>query len=244
MNKDSIILLLTATIDPKDQIFLKRKNPIVRENDYLITLQKWLKKGSFPIVFCENSGYSLNKINNLLETHHNLKTEVLQLNRKRYPNNLGKGYGELLIMKHAIFNSKIIKDSDYVIKITGRYFINNIEKIIEPLTKKQNIFVLADLKKNLTWADSRIFACKPPFILNYLAQFQDLLNDYEGFYLEHALARATLRAIADGYKWVPFPTKPIIIGYYGTSDIPCKTSKIRWLIGEIIHRLKNYLNKR
>jgi len=43
------------------------------------------------------------------------------------------------------------------------------------------------------------------------------------------------------HKWIPLPTKPIIIGYSGTSNIPYRTSKIRWLFGEAIHRIKNYL---
>jgi len=136
------------------------------------------------------------------------------------------------------------KSSEYVIKVTGRYFIENIKKIASILSKDSDIYVMADLNKNLSWADSRIFAFRPSFVVDYLSKYQNILNDSKGFYLEHALARAVCHAISHGYKWVPLPSKPIIIGYSGTSDTPYKVSKVRWLAGDVIHKFKNYLNKR
>lgn len=103
---------------------------------------------------------------------------------------------------------------------------------------------MVDLKRNLTWADSRVFAFKPSFISNYLSKFQDLINDSKGFYLEHALARTVLRAISDGYKWIPLPSKPIIIGHSGSSDTSYNASKIHQLLAEVVHHIKNYLNRK
>ncbi|MGB9756134.1 MAG: hypothetical protein ACPLXO_04535 [Desulfurella sp.] len=117
--------------------------------------------------------------------------------------------------------------------------VREIEKIINVLSVNDNIY--ADLKRNLTWADSRVFAFRPHFVINYLSYFHDKINDSKGFYLEHALSKAILRAISDGHKWVPLPSKPIIIGHSGTFNTPYKTSKLRWLAGEVIHRIKNYL---
>lgn len=239
-----ICILLTATIDPKGVAFVKRNDPLVRKNDYINSIKMWREKTNYPIVFCENSGYDIGDIEKIMKNDVNKESESLKFDGQDYPIELGKGYGELLIIKYAVQHSNLIKASDYVIKITGRYFIKNIKKITSVLSYNKGVYVMADLKRNLTWADSRVFAFKPSFILEYLSEFQDLLNDSKGFYSEHALSRAALRAIADGYKWIPLPSKPIIIGYYATADIPYKTSKIRWLAGEIIHRVKNYLNKR
>lgn len=238
-----ITVLLTATIDPKDVIFVKRNDALVREKDYINAIKKWLEKKDFSIVFCENSGYKMDKLKSMIKNFPKMETEVLQFNGQDFPKELGKGYGELLIIKYAIQHSKLIRHSDYIIKVSGRYFIKNIEKIRSALLKDSDVYLMADLKRNLTSGDSRVFAFKPSFALNYLSKFQDLINDSKGFYIEHALARAALHAISDGYKWMPLPSKPIIVGYAGTSDTPYKVSKIRWLAGEIIHRLKNYLNR-
>ena len=240
----TLSLLLTATIRPGNTPFLKRKDPKVREADYLIALEKWLKNFNLPIVFCENSYYDISNIRNILQRNSRSEFEILQFDGRSFSEDHGKGYGEFLIMKYALENSEIVNNSQYLLKVTGRYFIKNASKIMKPLLKDNDIYVMADLKRSLTWADSRVFAFKPSFISNYLSEYQDMINDSKGFYLEHALARAVLRAISDGYRWIPLPHKPIIIGYSGTSDTPYRTSNIRWLAGEIIHYLKNYLNKK
>ena len=235
-----VCILLTATIDPKGIVFMQRSDPTVRENDYIDSIKKWIENISYSILFCENSGYN-SKIEEILKGYVDRKTEFLQFNGQDFPRELGKGYGELQTIKYAIQHSNLIKGSDYVIKVNGRYFIKNIEKIACALSSNKDVYVMADLKKELTWADSRVYAFKPSFITEYLSKFQDLINDSKGFYLEHALARAILRAISDGYKWMPLPSKPFIIGYSGTADIPYSSSKIRWLAGEVMHLAKNYL---
>jgi len=241
MDKKKVALLLTATLDPKGMFFLNRNNPIIREIDYIKALERWIHN-KYLIVFCENSGYQSEKIKNIVKKNKNI--EFIQFNGQGFPKKLGKGYGELLIIRYAVKNSEFIKHSDYVVKITGRHYIKNINRLINILYKENDAYIISDLKKNLTWADSRVFAFKPSFITDYLSKFLYLINDSKGFYLEHALARATLRAVSDGYKWMPLPCRPVIIGYAGTSDTAYKTSKIRALAGEIIHLIKNYLNKR
>ena len=242
-NNARICILLTATIDPKGGVFMKRNDPEVRENDYVNSIKMWIENTTYSILFCENSGYESDKIEKIMRDCDNNECEILQFAGQGFPRELGKGYGELLIIKYALQYSQLIKNSDYIIKVTGRYFIKNIEKIASALSSNKCVYVMADFKKNLSWADSRVFAFKPTFALNYLSKFQDLLNDSKGFYLEHALARAVLRTISEGYKWIPLPHRPIIIGYSGTSDTPYRTSKIRWFAGEVIHRTKNYFNR-
>ncbi|MCP2619675.1 hypothetical protein NLC35_00260 [Candidatus Aminicenantes bacterium AC-334-K16] len=222
---------------------MKRSDPLIREMDYITALKKWMLT-PFHLVFCENSNYKIDKIRKVSEEYRAQKIEILQFDGQIFPREFGKGYGELLSTKYAIQHSRFIRHSDYIIKVNGRYFIKNIEKIASLLSKDKDIYVMVDLKRNLTIADSRVFAFKTSFFLDYLSKFQDLINDSKGFYFEHALARALLRAVSDGHKWIPLPTKPIIVGYSGTFDISYRVSKIRWLAGEIIHRVKNYLLER
>ena len=244
VRQSKICILLTATIDPMGVPFMQRNDPLVREKDYITALTNWLDKTGYLILFCENSGYDISRIKKIAEKYKNKEIEFIQFDGQGFPREFGKGYGELLTIKYSIQHSSLVKHSDYIIKVNGRYFIKNIVKIADGLTRDNDVYVVADLKKNLTWADSRVFAFRPSFALDYLTKLQNLINDSKGCYLEHILSRATLKAISDGYKWIPVPSKPVIIGYSGTSDIPSRTSKIRWFIGDIIHRTKNYLIKR
>lgn len=244
LNNVRVCILLPATINVRGVAFLKRSDPKIRENDYISALGKWIQETNYPIVFCENSNSDLKRIKEAIEQYINREIEFLQFDGNNYPRDLGKGYGMLLTIRYALQNSILIKNSDYVVVVTGRYFVKNIQKIVMLLSKNEDIYVTADLKRNLTWADARIFAFKPSFVLVYLSPFQDLINDSKGFYLEHALARAALQAIIDGHIWMPLPSKPFIVGYSGTSNTPYNTTRLRWLGGEIIHRVKNYLIER
>lgn len=244
LHKPKICILLTATIDPKGVVFMERNDPLVRENDYINSIKKWIEKADYSIVFCENSGYNIDKIKSIIKGSRNNKIEILQFEGQDFPRELGKGYGELITINYAIEHSDFIKRSNFIIKINGRYYIENIKKIVNSLLKENDCYCMVDLSRDLTWGESRVFAFKSSFFHNYLSKFQDLLNDSKGFYLEHALARAVLRAVSDGHKRIPLPYKPIIIGYSGTSDASYRTSKIRQLTSETIHRVKNYLNRR
>lgn len=238
-----ICILLTATIDPKGVVFMKRSDPAVREKDHVDALRKWMQT-EFPVVFSENSGYKIDRIENMAENSKKKNIEILQFDGQDFPREFGKGYGELLNIKHAVRHSKVINESSHVIKVNGRYFVKNIEEIASALSYSKDVYVMVDLQRNLTWADSRVFAFKPSFVFDYLSKFQDLLNDSAGIYMEHILSRAVLSAISEGHKWVPLPRRPIIVGYSGTSDTPYKKSGIRWVVGEIIHRAKNHLMER
>lgn len=242
-HKPKICILLTATIDPKGVVFVKRSDPVVREKDYVDALRKWMQT-PFPVIFSENSSYKIDSIANIAKNATRKSIEVLRFDGQHFPGEFGKGYGELLNIRHAVRHSKFIGESSHVIKISGRYFVENIQDIARALSYSKDVYVMADLQKNLTWADSRVFAFRPPFVFDYLSKFQDLLNDSAGIYMEHILSRAVLSAISGGHKWVPLPRRPIIVGYSGTSDTPYKSSGIRWVAGEIIHRAKNYLMER
>jgi len=132
-------------------------------------------------------------------------------------------------------------DSDYVVKVSGRYFIRNVEAIISALSHGEDIYVMADLGLNLTWANSSIFVFRPSFIADYLSTFHDSMNDSKGFYFEHALARAILHAASDGHKWMPLSSRPIIVGCSGTDDSPYRASGARLVAREMVHRVKNRL---
>lgn len=236
-------ILLTATIDPKGVVLTKRNDPLVREQDHIDALTRWGQL-PFPVVFCENSGYELGKIRSMVGKQTKADIEILQFDGQNFPKELGKGYGELNTIKYAITHSQLINNSDYVIKVSGRYFIKNIEKIAKALLLHQDTYVMVDLQKNLGFADSRVFGFKPSFISDYLSKRQDLLNDSKGVFFEHVLAQSVLRAVSDGRKWLPLPSKPIIIGYSGTSDTPCGGSKMGVIALEVIQRVKNYLNRK
>lgn len=235
-----VVILLTSAINPKGVVYTKRNNPELREKDYIDSLRKWLTLTPYPIIFCDSSGYDLKKIRDILGSENERVGEVLSFDAD-FPREYGKGYGELLIIKHAMENSRLIRDCDYLIKSTGRYFVKNICKIVERLLLDEQLYISADLMQNLTFADSKIFVTKPEFTKEYLFNYQRILNDSEHVYFEHVMAMAICEAISHRKKWLPLPYKPIIMGHSGTGNFVYADNFIRNATKELAHKIKNYI---
>ena len=90
-------ILLTASINTRNCMFVKRSNPILRENDYCEAIVKWSEL-NYPVIFCENSGYNLSKIKKIGH-----RVNFLQFDGQDYDRKLGKGFGELKINEVYIF---------------------------------------------------------------------------------------------------------------------------------------------
>jgi hypothetical protein len=242
INKTSekVVVLLTSAINPKGVVYTKRSDPELREKDYIHSLERWLTLTPYSIIFCDSSGYDLKRIHDLMARENKRMFEVLSFDAD-FPREYGKGYGELLIIKHVIENSKLVHDCDYLIKSTGRYFVKNICKIVKRLLLDEHLYISADLLQNLTFADSKIFVTKPEFLKKYLFRYHGILNDSEHVYFEHVMAMAICEAISDRKKWLPLPYKPIIMGHSGTGNFVYADNLIRNATKELGHKIKNYM---
>ncbi len=212
-------LLLTASIDPKNCAFLKRSDPKIREKDYLNALKKWIDKTKYPIVFCENSGFDISQINKTAEEGRKLgrEIEVIQFDGNNYPRNFGKGFGEMLIIGHAMCHSKLIQKSKYIIKVTGRFFVSNINSIVGGLTQANDLFAITSCREK-ELVPSVFFCGTTVFFTKCLLPWQHKLNDQTGFYFEHALKQACDTAQKEGFKCFEFDKPILLCGYRGTDN--------------------------
>ena len=205
-------LFLTASIDPKNTPQVGRHSIQTRENDYFNALSNFSKLG-FSIVFCENSGFHSEKIINFCIQN---RIEYLSfISKESYK---GKGHGEKEIFDFALVNSKYLSDADYIIKVTGRIFIKNIDLIINNFSKKE-FLVSTNLTRNLTWSDSRLIIFKKEFYFDYFEiSLKKDLDESKGVVFERCLARACHKAMSDNHLWVPIPNYPHYIGYNASTN--------------------------
>jgi hypothetical protein len=210
------VLLLTATIDTGSTPRVVRSNPRTRLQDYEQALLRWLRSRSIDkVVFCENSGYDLSDLKAIAAQFNDCQVEFLSFDGNAVGALRGKGFAELNIILHALSHSSLLSHAQTVIKCTGRLGVRNPPSLISKV-RAERFDVMCDIGRYLTYADSRFFAATPDFILNYLGREKDTVNDSNGIYLEHALACATTRAIADRKTWRPLPTNPQLVGISGT----------------------------
>lgn len=130
-------LILTSTVNVHDV----RCNSQTRSDDrlcvYLKAIKRWLTETQFNIVLVENSGYVFPELDNEKKMYKD-RFEVITFKECDVPQSeyltklddkgLGsKGNHEIFAINYAIQNSELIQPTSFLIKITARYFINELE---------------------------------------------------------------------------------------------------------------------
>ena len=131
----TIILTSTVNINPtKWFLFQRDKND--RLELYLKSVLQWLTKTNFKIVLVENSGYNYDELNKEKELYKD-RFEVItfvegELEESKYLTDIPhKGASEIFSINYGFHKSKIITSSNFIIKITARYFIPELENYLK-----------------------------------------------------------------------------------------------------------------
>lgn len=131
----TIILTSTVNINPiKWYLFQRDKDD--RLQAYLKSVLQWLTKTNFKIVLVENSGYNFEELNAEKELYKD-RFEVITFveseleESKHLTKNPHKGASEIFAINYAFNKSKLTQTSDFIIKITARYFIPDLENYLK-----------------------------------------------------------------------------------------------------------------
>jgi hypothetical protein len=129
-----VILLLTATVQVNRGVAgVTAPAAEAREADYLENLLYQLHHHPRirRIVFAENSGWPLDRFARAIADNPlGKEVELLQLDCNDFPGRLGKGYGEALLIDHALAASRLVAESSHVAKLTGRQRILNLTPLL------------------------------------------------------------------------------------------------------------------
>jgi hypothetical protein len=215
------VLLLTATVDPGACAFTARADPATRLADYRLALGRWIAARTFTrIVWCESSGWPVSDLDDLRSTAtaNGIGLELISYLGQDFDMSLGKGYGELGIIAHALAHAPSLAGSEaQIVKVTGRYFVANAAPLVALLGTADPPAMVCDLRENLTVADSRIFSASHQVMATYLTPLRSLANDSTQVFFEHLLARAVHAAMGAGLTWALMPMLPRILGVSATS---------------------------
>jgi ubiquinone/menaquinone biosynthesis C-methylase UbiE len=240
MKKD-VTLLMTATIEVANPSLVKRNDTATRLKDYEGSLRRWLNDQASisRIVFAENSGYTFETLKKIVaaENPNNISVEFLRVP----PTSIEQGgisIGELRIIAHALAHSSLLKESEHFIKITGRVFVENIDKLIEAIP--QDHHMVSFFSENLSYVDSVLIFFHTQFYREIISEraIFEMMNPNGRIDFERAMAKAFHRAMASDYRWYPFAVLPILSGMTGTKNTSYG-KKYSWrysLWGSMVHR--------
>jgi len=187
---------MTATIDTRGMAELSVSDTTERERQYLETFAFYLESGwSNKIVFIENSGYNLTKFYECTHKYPKVKTELISCNMNDFPRELGKSYGEMLLLDYVFDHSKLVASNDRFIKVTGRFPFLNLDKLLREAERRLPWVLFCDTKDHpiYDWlrngwnghaADTRFFVVTKDFYRKHFYGAYKQLNDSEGLLVE------------------------------------------------------------
>jgi len=136
----SLPLLLTATVDPQG---MKGADFAVEERlkMYVESIRFYLSLG-LTLVVVENSG----EIDRLRKAVEEPGVEWIDASGCDYLPDRGKGYNEMIEIRHALQHSSIIAETQRFMKVTGRLRILNVERLMREVLSIEGLRFMADCK--------------------------------------------------------------------------------------------------
>ena len=145
------LIILTTTVSVQDKVYLFQTDKNERAGVYVRKIRQWLQNTSFPIVVVENTGYTFPELAEEAEQYKD-RFEIISYVENNLPQahflkgNPYKGASEIFAIHWAYYHTTLLP-SDFIIKITGRFFIPGLEPYLNSLSIS-DYDVLVQHKKN------------------------------------------------------------------------------------------------
>ena len=187
---ESLAIVLTGTIIPNTALYTKHFDAEARRREYLAAIHLYLKFA--PVIFLENSSYNLSQ-DTAFESVRGLT--VYQLISPEPEK--GKGFQEFNMLDQWIQTEANLPKR--WIKITGRYFYPEFEKIWqECCTQQVSLIINQYLFANR--ADTALFCINTEFYREYLLNLYSQCDDAEGRFIETVLSKRLRKIPRSHYR--------------------------------------------
>ena len=242
------ILILTATITPRPDVFLlSRKDPAERLDDYLAALQLYLgmlADGTVDgIVFAENSASELGALRSAVPAALSEFVEFISFYGLDYPQEYARVYGEFKLLDKAMAESRLVTANPAAAfwKITGRYRVTNLRRIIR--SRPENFDFYCNCRNYpVRLVDQYLQAWTAEFYRQYLVGIFECFKESEiGAYGEIVMRGLLDSWVSKGARIVPrFRVTPAIEGRRGFDNADYGAGakmKLKLLVRRICNRL-------
>jgi hypothetical protein len=229
------VLLLTATVAPRETPDLRLRDPDRREAHYLDALAQWCRTlpADWAIAVAENSGWPPARFTEVGE-RLGRRVEVLECTDRG--SQAGKGVGEAGLLDDFA-KSDLAGGCRWIFKCTGRLYVENIDTCLPRLEDGGG--VCGAIVPSLDHMDSRFFGASADVFRAYFTDMGREIRESEGIFFEHIAARRMLAALAAGQVFRPFETLPYVIGHsasLGTS-YHGRNVRIKGLLRQRVRRI-------
>ena len=225
-------IVLTATVIPNG--VKSAFGPQARLAEYIKVLKFYLQFA--PVIFLENSGYPLEQHSEFSETSR------LQVRRFKPSANPGRGKGyQEFEMLDAWLAAEPHPPARWL-KISGRYQICNIERILNECQAAQGNALIIDQLKHRVSARTYLFCVDTAFYQQRLRGLYLQCDDDKGNWIEQMLFLAMKDVPATAVRL--FKTQPHLAATDGSSGTPFPSGRGQWLFKQIFRSLNRLLDRK
>lgn len=127
------LILLTTTVHVQNKVYVFQTDRNERLDQYTKKIRQWLNETQLPVLVVENTGYTFPELDEEKEKFHD-RFEILSYNESELlesaylKGNPYKGASEIFSIHWGYLNTRLT--ADFIIKITGRFFIPEFETFL------------------------------------------------------------------------------------------------------------------
>jgi hypothetical protein len=230
--KTEIPIVLTGTVIPNG--VAAAFTPQVRLAEYVKALKFYVQFA--PIIFLENSGYPLEQHPEFCD---NPRLQVKQFPPSATPKR-GKGYQEFEMLDAWLAAEP--HPPVRWLKISGRYQICNIDRILKECRTDQRNGLLIDQLKNRTFARTYLFCVDTDFYRERLRGLYRQCDDQTGNWIERVLFLEMKEVSVARIR--SFKTQPYLAATGGASGRAFPSGRGQWLCKQILRSLNRLLDRK
>jgi hypothetical protein len=159
------IILLTSSVS---NINNKIKDSEYRKKLYKQQITRWLNETNLDIFIVESSGYDFPEIN-----HERLHKIIFKFDRE-YPSSSQYEAQSILYALENIKNTPQFNNCTHILKVTGRYFLKDIEKVLNNTHQDLDLYLQKHRDTNKKWQHTEYYGIKKELFLPFLQKFKDI----------------------------------------------------------------------
>jgi hypothetical protein len=161
-------------------------DPAARTAEYRRNLRFAIAQRGGPrrLVLAENSGADLTTFGEeqRLAAAAGKELELLTLRCNDFPGELGKGFGELMLLEQAGERSRLLAAADVWVKLTGRQRVLNLPRLLAALPadvefggdfRDTTLYRRLGLRMASGYCDTRLLVMRPDFFRRHLRGLRD-----------------------------------------------------------------------
>jgi hypothetical protein len=138
------IIVLTTCVTPI--AYIRNETEInERKQQYENSIRDWINKTTYPIFVVENSGHDFKNLQEEFKNKNRLFVYSYKTTES-VTNSIGEHKSLKYVLDNAQ-NNEEYKKCQYILKVTGKYFLPNIENVLNDKTKPEYTIYLQKYRK-------------------------------------------------------------------------------------------------